>query len=252
MGNTYFFQEGLFEVVPTSKRNQPNRLFYRAMKPSVPSKAVLIIVHGLRSHSGRYADFAWRAIHRAYPVEVWAYDQLGHGRSDGWDSNINQPVEGQVKDIHVLSEQLSLFVQYVKSRVQPSGPFLILSHSMGGLVTYTYGTETSEPAVKGMIFLSPALRYFTSKFYDPIKWASIKNQAVKVGGTLGLGKAKIPLAQWKPTRFLGLDFIDPSRFTHDPDYRSAMKNDPLVNSGSPTIGTGYALIRAIDENLERK
>src|SRR5256885_2010749 len=57
-------------------------LFAQSWRPADGAeKAVLIVVHGLKDHSARYAALADAAVQRGYAV--WAFDLRGHGRSGG-------------------------------------------------------------------------------------------------------------------------------------------------------------------------
>lgn len=82
-----------------------------------------MLVHGLAEHSGRYDGVgAWLA---ARECAVHAYDQRGHGRSEG--------PRGHVRVFSELLDDLEALLESVR-REHPAGPLVLIGHSMGGLV----------------------------------------------------------------------------------------------------------------------
>jgi len=65
-------QEGFFNE---------SRIFYQAWLPESDSKAVLLIIHGLAEHSGRYMNVVNHFIPLKYAV--YGFDHMGHGKSGG-------------------------------------------------------------------------------------------------------------------------------------------------------------------------
>jgi acylglycerol lipase len=57
------------------------KLLQRCWQPDVPPAAVVVLIHGLAEHSGRYAPLAQRLVAEGYAVR--ALDLRGHGRSEG-------------------------------------------------------------------------------------------------------------------------------------------------------------------------
>src|SRR5690242_3239652 len=57
------------------------RLFARAWLPHNEPRAAIVIVHGLKDHSARYARLAGRLAQQDFAV--FAFDLRGHGRSSG-------------------------------------------------------------------------------------------------------------------------------------------------------------------------
>ena len=58
----------------------PN-LYYQYWLPIDEPKAVLLLVHGLADHSGRYSNLVNYFVPRGYAI--YGFDQRGHGRSPG-------------------------------------------------------------------------------------------------------------------------------------------------------------------------
>ena len=122
--------------------------------PARPHGRVLI-VHGLGEHGGRYAHVAQALAHAG-----WAsigYDHRGHGDSDG--------VRGGIQQHDSLCADLAAVIDHLRSDEGPfGGPFVLLGHSMGGLVAARFVAEAlaASPAawsrpVDALVLSSPAL-----------------------------------------------------------------------------------------------
>lgn len=133
---------------------QGNLAVYRwfSTLPSQP-KGVLLLVHGLGEHMGRYSETA-----HFFQQAGWicvGYDHLGHGLSDGERGKIPFPdalVEGLVHvSQHVIAEMPSKIAQEL--------PLILLGHSLGGLVvTKAIATAREQmPDVRATVLSSPAL-----------------------------------------------------------------------------------------------
>lgn len=122
--------------------------------PARPHGRVLI-VHGLGEHGGRYAHVA-----QALAQAGWAtfgYDHRGHGSSDG--------VRGGIPRHDALCADLAAVIDHLRVDESPfAGPFVLLGHSMGGLVAARFVAEAlaevpaawSRP-VDALVLSSPAL-----------------------------------------------------------------------------------------------
>ncbi|MEZ4280182.1 MAG: alpha/beta hydrolase [Myxococcota bacterium] len=85
---------------------------------------VLILVHGYAEHAGRYEEMAAHFAARGFAVH--AYDQAGHGRTQG--------PRGHVDRFERLLDDLAAFVDRIRAE-HPGLPVVLAGHSMGGLVT---------------------------------------------------------------------------------------------------------------------
>lgn len=92
-------------------------------------KAVVVIVHGLAEHYGRYDYLTQKLVEDGYAV--CRFDHRGHGRSTGKAVYYADRTE-IVKDIDV-------FVEAAKKEF-PSLPTFMIGHSMGGFGATSYGT----------------------------------------------------------------------------------------------------------------
>jgi acylglycerol lipase len=107
-------------------------------------KANLIISHGLAEYSGRFDPIASYLVKHDY--NVFRYDQLGHGGSDGDRGFLSSPTD--------LSDNLKLVVERVKAKY-PDLPLFILGHSMGGETVLLFAAKYPH-LVDGMIVTDPA------------------------------------------------------------------------------------------------
>ncbi len=123
-------------------------LYYQSWHPQGEVQATLIIVHGLGSHSGLFANIVTRLIPKNYAI--YSFDLRGHGRSPGQRAYINSWSE--------FRQDLKAFLEFVRTQEPPSPQFL-LGHSLGGLIVLDYvlhcPTEASQ--LQSVITLAPSL-----------------------------------------------------------------------------------------------
>lgn len=92
-------------------------------------RAVIVIVHGLCEHQGRYDYLTMRLNAQGY--SVYRFDHRGHGRSEGQKIYFSS-FEEVAKDVDVVVERA--FVD------NPMVPIYMIGHSMGGFAAGLYGT----------------------------------------------------------------------------------------------------------------
>jgi alpha-beta hydrolase superfamily lysophospholipase len=109
-------------------------------------KAVVGIIHGMGEHSSRY-NYLVDAL-TAANISVVAYDQIGHGKTEG--------KRGHVSSYDMLlgcvGELTSKMVQLV-----PAKPMFLFGHSMGGNVLLNYLIRRN-PKINGAIVSAPWLK----------------------------------------------------------------------------------------------
>ena len=121
-------------------------LFRREWLPSERPECVVVLVHGLAEHSGRYEGMgAWLA-ERGCAVQ--AYDHLGHGRSAG--------VRGHLRRFSHYLDDLEVVLRFVADR-HPDSPRFLVGHSMGGLIVSSLASGR-RPDVAGIITSGAALQ----------------------------------------------------------------------------------------------
>ncbi|KAL8113529.1 uncharacterized protein LOC141666708 [Apium graveolens] len=194
--------------------NRGNALFCRSWLPVFGEmKAILIIIHGLNEHSGRYADFSRQL--NSCNFGVYAMDWIGHGGSDG--------LHGYVPSLdHVVSDT-GAFLEKIRFEY-PGVPCFLYGHSTGGSVVLKAASYPHiEKMVEGIILTSPALRV---KPAHPI-----------VGAVAPLFSLLAPKYQFKGANKRGIPV------SRDPAALVAKYSDPLVYTGPMRIRTGHEILR---------
>ena len=108
-------------------------------------RGVVLMVHGLGEHAGRYDHVANNLCNWGF--KVCAYDQRGHGESTGLPGVIPSP-EALLDDLaDVLDDTRQ---QY------PKLPLILLGHSLGGLVASRF-VSLNIRKVDALVLSSPAL-----------------------------------------------------------------------------------------------
>ncbi|QQR80115.1 MAG: lysophospholipase [Deltaproteobacteria bacterium] len=175
-------------------------LYFQSWTPEVNKnnlkKTVLIFIHGMAEHSGRYQ----------YPVEyftskgyiVYAMDLRGHGKSHGR--------RAYAESMEELVEDARTFVNHVKS-CEGNKKFFLVGHSFGGQIVLNYTSHYPDD-VDGVLVSSPNLRlklpvHFLKRVMAPV------------------------LSRVFPRLALGND-LDPSLVSHDPHVVKNYDKDPHV------------------------
>jgi alpha-beta hydrolase superfamily lysophospholipase len=197
-----------------------NALYWQSWQPTTTRKrGVLVVMHGLKDHSARYADFAHTLNQAGYAV--YAFDMRGHGESAG------DRVGVLLFDDYVMD--LDVFLHRVMSDERDI-PIFVFGHSMGGAIATLEEIEY-HPAINGLILSGAAL--------EP-----------------GVSNARIGLTRF--TASIDPDLaafnLDLEKFSRDPAVVEAAKHDPLVYQNSATVHMATKLIEGIqkiDANMER-
>ena len=111
-----------------------------------PSRGLVVIVHGLGEHAGRYDHVAERL--NSWGFAVRSYDQHGHGESDG------KP--GALPSDSFLLDNLAELLDTSRRRMDPRLPLVLMGHSLGGLVAARL-VSLNLRQVDGLVLSSPAL-----------------------------------------------------------------------------------------------
>ncbi|MGJ3240135.1 MAG: lysophospholipase [Anaerolineae bacterium] len=163
------------------------------------SERIVLIVHGLAEHSGRYQHVAERLTQAGY--HVYALDHRGHGQSTGERLHVPKP-DSFITDLKQFYERIRL--------AHPNAAFFMLGHSMGSVISLdfilTYPDAISAIAVTGTATdvsttVSPLLRGFSQVVYALFPQAPISAPS----GT--------------------------SVLTRDPEMLRLAENDPLLYKG---------------------
>lgn len=111
-----------------------------------PARGLVLLVHGLGEHSGRYEHVAARLNDWGFAVR--GYDHYGHGRSPG--------ARGTLPADDRLLTDLARVIDDTRRRMDERLPLILLGHSMGGLVA-ARAVSMQLRRVDGLVLSSPAL-----------------------------------------------------------------------------------------------
>jgi alpha-beta hydrolase superfamily lysophospholipase len=116
-------------------------------------RGVVVLVHGLGEHAGRYEHVAQTL--NGWGFAVRGYDQCGHGDSGG--------ERGSLPSIGRLIDDLSDVVDSTRARTPDGVPLILVGHSLGGLVA-GYLVSLRNRQVDALVMSSPALNPGLSAF----------------------------------------------------------------------------------------
>jgi alpha-beta hydrolase superfamily lysophospholipase len=185
------------------------RIVYDVWTPDVTPRAVVILSHGFGEHARRYDHVAERFGRDG--LLTYALDHRGHGRSGG--------KRVLVKDISEFTRDFDTLVG-IATQEHPDVPRVVLGHSMGGGIVFSYGVEhpdnydlmvLSGPAVAAQTAVSPLLAWFAK--------------------TIGAIAPGLPLQQ-----------LEAGAVSRDPAVVDAYNTDPLVYHGKVPGGIARALL----------
>ena len=173
------------------------KVFGQSWQPDEKPRAVLIVVHGLGEHSGRYDR--WAGLFVQNGLAVLSQDMIGNGRSEGKRGHIRnfQKLTGQID--FIISRSQELF---------PDIPAILYGHSWGGNLVANYAMS-KDPAVRAVIISSPWLRL---AFNIPWHLKLISNTLTPI----------LPGLVVKTNAKSG-------NRSHDPVISEEAKNDPLIH-----------------------
>ncbi|HET6611197.1 MAG TPA: alpha/beta hydrolase, partial [Kofleriaceae bacterium] len=175
-------------------------LFEQCWRPADRrAQAVVVVVHGIKDHSGRYHHLAVRLVRAGYAV--CGFDHRGHGRSAG--------PRFAISSFDAVLGDMDRYLAIVRRRY-PDTPVFLLGHSMGAVLVPLYVIDR-QPALAGVILSATALR----PRIHPIEIA-----ALKLAATL------FPNAP--------LLAAPGDTFSPDPEVVADMGRDPLIYHGRGT------------------
>lgn len=193
-----------------------NQIFFRCWRPAGTPSALVVICHGVNSHSGQYDWTARQLVDKGFAV--YALDLRGRGKSSGERFSI--------KDIEEYVGDLATMIELAKTR-EPGLAVFLLGHSAGGVVSCVYTLE-HQSEIDGLICESFAFR--------------VPAPGVVLSVIKGLSRMAPHL------RVLKLHNED---FSRDPEAVRALNADPLIAGEVQPASTVAALVRA-DERLEKE
>lgn len=195
------------------------KLYTESWLPDGDPKAIVLIVHGLAEHIGRYAHVAAYLVERGYGV--YGLDHRGHGQSPGmraYFETFNQPIA-----------DLKQYLDWVKAE-HPGKKIFLYGHSLGSLITLAF-LLNAQNEVAGAI----------------ISGATLGVEGGQPAPLVAVGAA---LSRVVPT--LPVVRLDSKGLSHDRTVVDAYDNDPLVHRGSVRARMGNYIVsvsRAVRRRL---
>lgn len=191
--------------------------FYRFDAPGDP-RAVILLVHGLGEHAGRYSVWASRFTEKG--VTMLAFDLPGHGRTPGRWGVMPSPEKVYDTIDKILGEAADEY---------PGVPLFLYGHSLGGGLVLNYLIRR-KPSLTGSIVTSPWV--ILSEAPPPVKVF-----LAKMAGTLMPGMTQ-------PSG-LKTEYI-----SRDPEVVKDYRHDPLIH-GQISAGLYNWMAAAAEETLAR-
>ncbi len=108
------------------------------------ARGTVLIVHGLGEHAERYVRLAADLCGAGWSVQAW--DQRGHGASDG--------ARGAIATDTSLLDDLALMLRTLRDEDAPR-PLVLLGHSMGGAVAARHVADGGN-GMDALVLSSPA------------------------------------------------------------------------------------------------
>ncbi|BBY27369.1 alpha/beta hydrolase [Mycolicibacterium sediminis] len=181
-------------------------------------RGVVVLCHGYAEHARRYDHVAERFARAG--LVTYALDQRGHGRSGG--------KRVYLKNISEYTDDFDQLVG-IAAAEYPGLKRVVLGHSMGGGVVFTYGVEHPDDYA-AMVLSGPAV-------YAQDAVSSFMIGVAKVVGSILPGL---------PVEDLPADAV-----SRDPAVVAAYEADPMVHHGKLPAGIAKALI-GVGESMPRR
>jgi alpha-beta hydrolase superfamily lysophospholipase len=199
-------QEGSFKGVRDAN------IYFQSWLPEGEPKAILLIVHGLAEHCGRYMNIVNHFVPLNYAV--YGIDHLGHGKSEGTRVFVDR-FEDYTKSLKAYSDMIRLW--------QPRKPIFLVGHSMGGLIG-AVSLIDHQAELRGAV----------------LSGAAVKVPSNITPATIIVGKMLSALVP----KF-GLIGLDAEGICRDPAVVQAYVNDPLVHRGKTTARLAAEMLKAM-------
>ena len=189
-------------------------LYYQYWLLASGLKAVLLVVHGLAEHSGRYLNLVNYFVPKGYAV--YGLDHRGHGESEG--------LRGYVKRFSYYQNDLKAFFDIVRNK-HGDDKIFIVGHSVGGTIATAYAVQYQDE-LDGLILSGASLKV----------GASVSPVRILVARALSLLLPK-----------MGIAVLDASAISRDSAVVDAYISDPLVYRGKIRARLGAELIRVMQK-----
>jgi len=191
-------------------------LYYQGWLPEQSPKAILLILHGLAEHSGRYRNVVEYFVPKGYAV--YGFDQRGHGRSEGARCYVDH-FSDYIADLHT-------FVTMVRG-FHPGTKLFLVGHSIGGTVATAYAVQ----------------------YQNELAGLVLSGAGVKAGDSISLLVKLMARVLSAILPRMGVSTIDASAISKDKAVVDTYVNDPLVYRGKVSARLGSELLAMMDKYL---
>lgn len=174
------------------------KLFFKQFTPTIQSKAIICLIHGLGDHSGWFRDII--NYFNTNGIAVLTFDLRGHGKSEG--------KRGHISSYDILMDDIDLLLHKAESGYN-NLPIFLYGHSFGGNQVLNYILR-HHPKVSGVVATAP--------------WLSLYSNPSKLKLNLVFLLSKI-----YPT-FLVSNIVIEAALSHRQEIINAYSKDPLIHS----------------------
>jgi alpha-beta hydrolase superfamily lysophospholipase len=176
------------------------RLYWRRHSPDGEPSAVLLFVHGLAEHSGRYLHVLDHFANAGF--DCWAHDYRSHGRSPG--------LRVHVRHFDEFLTDLAAARRLV-AEARPGAPLFLVGHSQGGLIVLREALAHPQ-GLEGIVVSSPFLGVHPNAA-PPAPLHMVANIVSTFAPKMMFSKV-----------------AEPSALSRDPSVPEAYLADPLVST----------------------
>ena len=194
------------------------RIVYDTWAPDTTPRAVVVLAHGFGEYALRYDDVAQRFGEAG--LATYALDHRGHGRSGGKRVRLRKMSEFTDDFDSLLG---------IATQEHPGLPRIVLGHSMGGAIVFTYGVDHPDN-YDLMVLSGPGV----ATEYDLPR---VQSMIAKLLGAVAPG--------------MSVHELDVTGISRDPEVLDAYNNDPLVHHGKVPAGIGRALLE-VGETMSQR
>ncbi len=199
-------QDGFFQSVRST------RIHYQYWLPEDEPKGVLLLVHGLGEHSGRYANVVNKFVPMGYAV--YGLDHIGHGKSGGKRKYLDR-FDDFIQPLKTYADMIRMWHR--------DKPLFLIGHSMGGLIGAIFLID-HPGGLNGAVLSGPSV-----KVPD-----NISTPVIVIGKILSVLMPGF-----------GLIGTNPQSVSRDPEVVQAYIDDPLVYKGKTTARLAAEMLGAM-------
>jgi len=189
-----------------------SRIYRQSWLPDGEPRAVLLMVHGLGEHCGRYSNVVNYLVPLGYAL--YGLDHVGHGKSEG--------AREYIERFEDFTDTLDTCRAMVK-QAQPGKPLILYGHSLGGLISTCYLLD-HQTEFAGAILSAPLSRVPENVSATTILMGRVLSRVAPKAGVLPL---------------------DATGVSRDPAVVQAYVNDPLVFHGKTPARLAAEMMRAM-------